>query len=79
MKTLFIRFRNNKNLFLLCSVFCAGIMSAQQVYDDFEGSTSVNYDTKGAGHIKLTKNPAPNEINSSGNCAKYFWQGQILF
>jgi hypothetical protein len=46
-------------------------MPAQQVYDDFEGTTSVNYDIKGAGHIKLTKNPAPNDINNSGNCAMY--------
>jgi hypothetical protein len=70
MKTL-IRLKEKRNMLLLCSVFCAGIISAQQVYDDFEGNTSVNYDTKSGGHVKLTKNPAPNEINSSGNCAVY--------
>jgi hypothetical protein len=45
---------------------------AQEIFDDFEGSSRVNYCVpKNWGKLDTSANPAPDKINPSQRCAKY--------
>jgi hypothetical protein len=59
----------------LCFIFIISVVfiTAQvQVYDKFEGSRAVTYDTKSGGRLDTAaKNPSASDINSSPTCGKY--------
>ncbi|HEY0030006.1 MAG TPA: hypothetical protein VGC65_04555 [Bacteroidia bacterium] len=62
-----------KNCILLFSfiVIQTGSIPEPQVYDNFEGIKFLQYGTKNPTLDTVSKNPAPNKINSTGKCAKY--------
>ena len=49
----------------------SAVICGQQVYDDFEGNSFVNYDSRRSGILRSVKNPAPDSVNPSKKCAKY--------
>ncbi|MES2285967.1 MAG: hypothetical protein V4547_09790 [Bacteroidota bacterium] len=53
-------------LFQMSSIF-----GQSQVYDNFEGTTFLNYGAKNGVLDTVVKNPAPNKVNNSGKCALY--------
>jgi len=70
------------NLFILgltASVLCADKISAQSLYDNFEGNRSVKYGERSGVLDSVSKNPAPNSVNSSQKCALYVRNGSKKF
>jgi hypothetical protein len=46
-------------------------LSAQQVYDNFEGTKVIYYAWKNGVIDTVVKNPGPNSVNNSAKCGKY--------
>ncbi len=62
------------SLFQISSTF-----GQSQVYDNFEGTTFLNYGSKNGVLDTVVKNPAPNKVNSSAKCALYIRNGGKKF
>lgn len=63
-----------KKLIMLFSVFLfptGSVFGQAQVYDNFEGTKFLNYNSKNGVLDTLSKNPGPNSINNSPKCALY--------
>lgn len=67
-------------LLLSSCLFAVGFMAAQsQTYDTFEGKKLVQYGARTGVLDTLAKNPAVNEVDSSGTCALYVRNGTKQF
>jgi hypothetical protein len=66
-----------KTFSVLALVMAGGFLFGQQSYDNFEGNSVVCYNVSKGGKIDtLAANPAPDNINSSKQCAKYTRNGK---
>ncbi|MBA3900676.1 MAG: hypothetical protein H0X62_10785 [Bacteroidetes bacterium] len=64
---------------LIIILFVAAGMEAQQNYTDFERIKLVRLEYK-SGRIDMkARNPLPNEVNSSNQCARYHRASSVLF
>jgi hypothetical protein len=57
---------------VLFSLVLSGVLANDsQVYDNFEGAKILHYASRSGTLDTLSANPAPNEINRQGKCARY--------
>lgn len=63
--------KNSILLFSLLIVQTSSVNIQPQVYDNFDGSKVLRYETKNRALDTVAKNPAPNNINNTDKCAKY--------